>query len=397
MDFAFSDQHEALRAEVRAWLAEHYPDGFGPAESFISDVPSDEAWTVARQLAKNLAAKRWLAPTWPREYGGAAMNTMDYFVLKRELALHGAPLTGTEAAVDVLGPVFLQWMTDEQKAQHLTAIAAGDESWCQGYSEPEAGSDLASLRTSAVRDGDEYVVNGTKIWTSFGHRADWILLLVRTDPDVAKWAGISMLMTEVRTRGITVQPIENLLGQVTFNQVFLDDVRIPVENRVGDENQGWKLVTQSLESERSSIGSMAKTDRMLRGLVAHAQQPRPQRDGRSIDRPDVRRRLADLRIGSEVGYLMACRVASSTLKRREIGYEASMAKVFGTELEVAIGRDAVSILGTAGQLSADEPMAPFAGRMAESHLFSRVMTIGGGTNEIQRDIIARRGLGLPRS
>jgi alkylation response protein AidB-like acyl-CoA dehydrogenase len=270
-------------------------------------------------------------------------------------------------------------------------------SWCQGYSEPEAGSDLASLRTSAVRDGDEYVVNGTKIWTSFGHRADWILLLVRTDPDVPKWAGISMLMADVHTPGITVQPIENLLGQVTFNQVFLDDVRVPAENRVGDENQGWKLVTQSLESERSSIGSMAKTDRMLRALVAHAREPRRPRGGRSIDRPAVRRRLADLRIASEVGHLMACRVASSTFKQREIGHEASMAKVFGSELEVAMGRDAVAILGSAGQLSTAEPSAPFGGRMAESHLFSRVMTVGGRTNEIQRDIIARRGLGLPRS
>jgi alkylation response protein AidB-like acyl-CoA dehydrogenase len=397
MDFAFSDEHEALRSQIRAWLAEHYPDGFGFVESFISDVPSDEAWALARQLAKNLAAQRWLAPTWPRQYGGAAMTTMDYFVLKRELGLHGAPLTGAEAAVDVLGPVFLQWMTDEQKAQHLPAVAAGEEAWCQGYSEPEAGSDLASLRTSAVRDGDEYVVNGTKIWTSFGHRADWILLLVRTDPDVPKWAGISMLMAPVHTPGITVQPIENLLGQVTFNQVFLDDVRLPVENRVGEENQGWKLVTQSLESERSSIGSMAKTDRMLRSLVAHASQPRPPGGGRPIDRPGVRRRLGDLRVRSEVGYLMACRVASSTLKRREVGYEASMAKVFGSEFEVAAARDAVSILGTAGQLSTADPTAPFGGRMAESHLFSRVMTIGGGTNEIQRDIIARRGLGLPRS
>jgi alkylation response protein AidB-like acyl-CoA dehydrogenase len=338
-----------------------------------------------------------LAPTWPLEYGGAAMSTLDYFVLKRELALHGAPLTGAEAGVDVLGPVFLQWMTEEQKTRHLPPIAAGQAVWCQGYSEPEAGSDLASLRTSAVRDGDEYVVNGTKIWTSWGHRADWILLLVRTDPDVAKWAGISMLMADVRTPGITVQPIENLLGQVTFNQVFLDDVRVPVQNRVGDENQGWKLVTQSLESERSGIGSMAKADRMLRGLIGHAQQPRPPRGRRAIDRAAVRRRLADLRIRSEVGYLMACRVASSTFKRREIGHEASMAKVFGTELEVDIGRDALAILGAAGQLSTAEPNAPFGGRMAESHLFSRVMTIGGGTNEIQRDIVARRGLGLPRS
>jgi alkylation response protein AidB-like acyl-CoA dehydrogenase len=312
------------------------------------------------------------------------------------MGLHGAPMTGSEAASDVLGPVFLQWMTEEQKAHHLPPIAAGEVVWCQGYSEPEAGSDLASLRTTAVRDGDEYVVNGTKIWTSFAHRSDWILLLVRTDPDAPKWAGISMLMADIRTPGIAVQPIENLLGQVTFNQVFLDDVRVPVDNLVGEENQGWKLVTQSLESERSSIGSMTKSERMLRHLVDYTKHPRPV-GAPEITRPDVRRRLADLRISSEVGYLMSCRVASLTEKGRPVGYEASMAKVLGSELEVTAARDAVWMLGLHGQLSTAEPTAPFDGRMAEAYLFARVMTIGAGSSEIQRNIIARRGLDLPRS
>lgn len=397
MDFTLTDEQEAVRAEVRTWIAETYPDGFGPFESFISDVPSDEAWAFARRLAKNLAKKRWLTPTWPAEYGGAEMTTAEHFIFKREMGLHGAPLTGSEAAIDVLGPVFLEWMTEEQKARHLPSVAAGDVVWCQGYSEPEAGSDLASLRTTAVRDGDEYVVNGTKIWTSFAHRSDWILLLVRTDQDAPKWAGISMLMADLRSPGITVRPIKNLLGEVTFNQVFLDDVRVPAENMVGEENQGWKLVTQSLESERSSIGSMTKSERMLRLLVEHTRRPRHGFETAHIRLPEVRRRLADLRIASEVGYLLACRVASLTAKQRDCGYEASMAKVFGTELEVTAGRDAVSILGLYGQLSAAEPTAPYGGRLAESHLFSRVMTIGGGSSEVQRNIIARRGLGLPRS
>ena len=396
MDFRFTDAQEAFRAEICAWIAEHYPDGFGAAESFISDIPSDEIWGFARQFARNLAANRWLCPTWPREYGGCGMDSMEYFILKRELALHGAPLTGSEAGIDVLGPVFLEWLTEEQKERHLPPIASGEIVWCQGYSEPEAGSDLASLRTVAVRDGDDYVVNGSKIWTSFGHRADWIVLMVRTDPDVPKWAGISMLMADIRTPGITVQPIENLLGQVTFNQVFLDDVRVPVENLVGAENQGWQLVTQSLESERSSIGSMVKSERMVRGLVTHTSRVDHPGGVRAYDRPEVRHRLADMRISVEVGYLLSCRVASLTAKRRQFGYEASIAKLFGTELEVNASRDALSILGMSGQLSTAEPSAPFSGRLAESHLFSRVMTIGGGASEIQRDIIARRGLGLPR-
>jgi alkylation response protein AidB-like acyl-CoA dehydrogenase len=396
MNFAFTEQQEALRAEVRAWLAEHYPDGFGPAESFINDIPSDAAWAVARGFAKKLTAKGWLCPTWPREYGGAGMTSMEHFVLKQEMGLAGAPLTGSDMMTDVLGLVFLKWMTEEQKARFLLPVTACETVWGQGYSEPESGSDLASLRTTAVRDGDEYIVNGSKIWTSFAHRANWIVLLVRTDPNAAKWAGISMLLADITTPGITVSPIENLLGQVTFNQVFLDDVRVPAANLVGEENHGWKLVTQSLESERSSIGSMAKSERLLRDLVRYARH-----ENRAattlIDRPEVRRRLADLRINAEVGHLISCRVASNVAKGREVGHEASMAKVVSTDLEVAIGKSAVSILGTAGQLSTAEPTAPFGGRMAEAHLFARVMTIGGGTNEIQRDIIARRGLGLPRS
>jgi alkylation response protein AidB-like acyl-CoA dehydrogenase len=396
VDFTWSASQEQLRAEVREWIADNYPEGFGQADSFISDMPSDEAWTFSRTLAKKLAVKGWLTPTWPRDFGGAGMTLMEYFIFKREMGLHGAPMTGSEAASDVLGPVFLQWMTEEQKARHLPPIAAGEVVWCQGYSEPEAGSDLASLRTTAVRDGDEYVVNGTKIWTSFAHRSDWILLLVRTGADAPKWAGISMLMADIRTPGITVQPIENLLGQVTFNQVFLDDVRVPADNLVGEENQGWKLVTQSLESERSSIGSMTKSERMLRHLVDYTKQPGPFGEP-EITRPDVRRRLADLRISSEVGYLMSCRVASLTDKQRRVDYEASMAKVFGSELEVTGARDAVSLLGLYGQLSTAEPTAPFGGRIAESYLFARVMTIGAGSSEIQRDIIARRALHLPRS
>ena len=395
MDFAFTPSQQALQLEIREWLAEHYPNGFGAAASFITDIPTDEAWRIGRELAKKLAAKGWLCPTWPRQYGGVGMTSMEHFVFKREMGLAGAPLTGSEAMIDVLGTVFLTWMTEEQKARFLPPIAAGEVVWGQGYSEPESGSDLASLRTRAARDGDVYVVNGTKIWTSFAHRADWIVLLVRTDPDAPKWAGISMLLADIDTPGITVRPIENLLGQVTFNQVFLDDVRVPADQLVGAENHGWTLVTQSLESERSSIGSMASAERMLRSLVGHARDC--ERGGVPlIRRPEVRRRLAEMRIATEVGYLIACRVASSVAHAREVSHEASMAKVFGSDLQVTLGREALSILGLSGQLSSADPTAPFGGRMSESYLFSQVMSIGAGTNEIQRDIIARRGLGLPR-
>jgi alkylation response protein AidB-like acyl-CoA dehydrogenase len=187
-------------------LAEQYPDGFGRAGRATTDLHDDVDWAFARDFAKRLAAKSWLAPGWPIQYGGAGMTPMQQFVLKRGLALHDAPMTGSEAAVDILGPVFVDHMTEAQKAAHLAPISSGEVVWCQGYSEPGAGSDLASLQTRAVRDGDQYVVNGTKIWTSKAHRSDWLLLLVRTDPDAPKWPGISMLMAKLDTPGITTDP-----------------------------------------------------------------------------------------------------------------------------------------------------------------------------------------------
>jgi alkylation response protein AidB-like acyl-CoA dehydrogenase len=391
-----TEKDETLRQEVRAWLAEYYPDGFGRFGQATVDLHDDETWSFARSFAKRLAAKGWLAPGWPVEYGGAAMTPMEQFVFKREMALADAPATSSESGVEILGPVFIEQMTEAQKATHLRPISAGDMVWCQGYSEPEAGSDLASLRTRAVRDGDEYVVNGTKIWTSRAHRADWILLLVRTDPDVPKWAGISMLMAKLDTPGITIRPIPNLLGHVTFNQIFLDDVRLPAVNLIGEENQGWKLVTQSLASERSLIGGMAKGFNQFYRLVGHCTTNHDSKGRRLIDVPHVRRKLADVRISLEVGSLMSSRVASMTSKDLDTSWQGSMVKILGSELQVTLAREAMSILGPYGLLLPGQSLAPFDGEFAEAYEFSPVMPIGGGTNEIQRDIVAQRGLGLPR-
>jgi alkylation response protein AidB-like acyl-CoA dehydrogenase len=396
VDFHLTAADEQLRHEVRAWLHEQYPDGFGRAGKSTVDISDDQTWAFARDFAKRLAAKGWLAPGWPVEYGGAGMNTMQQFVLKRELARHDAPQTGSESGVEILGPVFLEHMTEAQKAQHLRSIASGEVLWCQGYSEPEAGSDLASLRTRAVRDGDEYIVNGTKIWTTGAHRRDWILLLVRTDPEAPKWAGISMLMAKLDTPGITIRPIENLLGHVTFNQIFLDDVRLPAAHLIGQENHGWKLVTQSLATERSLIGGMAKGFNHLNRLIEHCNTHHHRRGGRLMDLPHVRVRLANLRVYLEVGSLLSCRVASMTAKGRDTSWEPSMVKVFGSELQVALAREAVSILGPQGLLLTDDSTAPLDGEFSEAYQFSPVMPIGGGTNEIQRTIIAQRGLGLPK-
>jgi alkylation response protein AidB-like acyl-CoA dehydrogenase len=318
---------------------------------------------------------------------------MEHFVFNQEMSAHQAPQTGSEAAVDVLGSVFLENMTDEQKQRHLPAIAGGEVVWAQGYSEPEAGSDLASLRTRAERDGDEYVINGTKIWTSKVHRSDWILLLARTDPDAPKWNGISMIMADMKTPGITIRPIKNLLNHVTFAQVFLDDVRVPVSNLIGEENHGWPLVTQSLQAERSFIVGFSRGFNQLAELTTYFQS----NCGSRPSAASARRRLVNLRMALEVGQLMSYRVASMAAKGQPITYEASMVKVFGSELMVSLAEDALSILGPMGQLMPGETRAPIRGVFAEAYQYARLLTIGGGASEIQRDIVARRGLGLARS
>ncbi len=308
---------------------------------------------------------------------------------------HGrAPGAGT-MGTNLVGPTLMVHGTDEQKRRFLPPIARLEESWCQGFSEPGSGSDLASLQTSALLDGDDFVVNGSKIWTSGAHRADWAVLLVRTDPEAPKHRGITYLLMDMKSPGVTVRPLTNMLGSNAFNQIFMDSVRVPRENVVGEVNRGWYVATTTLDFERSGIQRVMYAYRTLEDVIDYARAA-PRDGGRLIDRPVVRHKLAELKIEFEVGRLLCYRVAWMQAAGLIPNYEASIAKLYGSELQQRLGNAAVNLPGLGGQLSRGSAWAPLDGSLERYYLAASSYTVAAGTSEVQRNIIAVRGLGLPR-
>ncbi|WP_322819647.1 acyl-CoA dehydrogenase family protein, partial [Tepidiforma sp.] len=360
MEFKFTAEHEALRKEVREFLAEALPQrGTGPVRP-----TSQENWEEQLAFNKKLAQKGWIAPAWPKEYGGLGWSHINQMIFSEELSYAGAPDGGRVFNVGMIGPTLIVHGTPEQKAEHLPRITNAEVIWCQGYSEPGAGSDLASLQTRAVRDGDDYVVNGQKIWTTGAHHADWCFLLVRTDPDAPKHKGISFLLVDMKTPGITVRPLVNMAGYHEFNEVFFEDVRVPVRNRVGEENRGWYVAMTLLDFERSNVASIAANQRQLELLM---QIWRQRRSGESY-RDILRHRLADLWIANETGRMLAYRIAWMQEAGRIPNYEASVIKIFATELGQRITNFGVNLFGPAGALEPDSKYAIANGVFEKGHL-----------------------------
>ena len=383
MDFAFTPEHHALRTEVRGFLKDALTVYSGPSRP-----TSQEDWPGQMAFLAQLASRGWVAPAWPKAYGGQAWSPVSQMIFSEELSYAGAPDAGRVFSVGMIGPTLIVHGTEEQKREHLSQITAGEAIWCQGYSEPGSGSDLASLQTRAVRDGDDYIVNGQKIWTTGAHHADWCFLVVRTDPDRPKHKGISFLLVDMKTPGITVQPIPNMAGFHEFNQVFFEDVRVPVRNRVGEENNGWYVAMTLLDFERSNVASIAANQRVLDGLAAHARETRAGRV--------ARHRLAECYLANEVGRLLSYRTAWMQEAGKVVNVEASVIKVFATELAQRIANAGVNLLGTGGALLPGSKHAPLSGHLAEEHMENVSPTIYSGSSEVQRNIIATRGLGLPR-
>jgi 3-oxocholest-4-en-26-oyl-CoA dehydrogenase alpha subunit len=300
----------------------------------------------------------------------------------------GGTFPGTGA--NLVGPTLMVHGSEIQRREHLPMIAAGQVNWCQGFSEPGAGSDLASLQTRAVRDGDEFVINGQKIWTSRAHRADWILLLTRTDPDAPKHRGITMLLVDMKSPGVKVRPIRQLTGKAGFNEVFFDDLRVPAANVVGELNRGWYAATTTLDFERSGIERNLIAERDWERIHAAVRAAPGARAGTSL-----RADLAGLKIEIEVGRWLARRVAWLQTLGRVPNYEASMSKGFNSEVGQRVSEFGANAFGLSGQLR-DGPHSALAGRTAFRYLDARRLTVAQGTAEIQRNIIATRGLGLPR-
>jgi alkylation response protein AidB-like acyl-CoA dehydrogenase len=284
--------------------------------------------------------------------------------------------------------------TDEQK-RHIPAIIAAEETWCQGYSEPGSGSDLASLQTRALRDGDDYVINGQKIWTSNAHHADWMFILTRTDPDAPKHRGISYLLLDMKTPGISIRPLINLAGRHGFNEVFFQDVRVPVSNRVGEENRGWYVGMATMDFERSAIAASGGLRRSYEDLVRFVRDE-GSAGGVRMNCDLARVALADAGIEIEVARMLSLRVLSMQQGGQVPNYEASIAKMFSSEAGQRFARLGTRILGLYGGLRRGSPFARLRGDFIESYMQTVASTIGGGTSEVQRNIIATRGLGLPR-
>ena len=384
MEFAFTPEEETFREEVRAFLDDE-----------LRDRPPGglEAWQFHRGFIKNLAAKGWLTLAWPKEWGGQGAGHMQQLVYNEEIAHQNAP--GNDLGSDRVGPTIMLYGTDEQKQRFLPPIVAGEAVWCQGFSEPGAGSDLASLQTQAVQDGDEFVINGSKIWTSLAHLAQWMILLVRTDPDAPKHRGISYFLLDMKTPGITIRPLVDILGRHQFNEVFFDNVRVPRDCLIGELNRGWYVATATLDFERSGIQRMIGNLRTYEQLVAYARETQ-QNGGRLLDQQLVRNKLAELKIEFEVGRLLAYRVAWMQGQGLVPNYEASVSKMYGSELAQRLANAGVRILGLGGQLTPGSPWAPLQGSIESLYLSTAALTIAAGTSEVQRNIIAGRGLGMPR-
>jgi alkylation response protein AidB-like acyl-CoA dehydrogenase len=389
MDFRDSPDEAAFRAEVRDFIKREGPESRS-ADMF--------AMGANREWLKKLAARKWIAPAWPVEYGGAGMSVMEQFIFNTELAEARVPRPAG-IATGFAGPTLIVHGTEEQKQQYLPEILSGEVVWCQGYSEPGAGSDLAALQTRAVRDGDDYVVNGQKIWTSGAHLAKWMILLARTDPDAPKHKGISYFIVDMKSPGVSVRPLVNMGGSHEFNEVFFEDVRVPRRNLIGEENRGWYLAQTTLSFERSNIGSAVGARQTVEDLVTLAKEQLSSGISTLGHNAQVRSELTERYLEAQVATLMSYKIVSIQAKEGVApGHEASVAKLFGTELNQRIYRTGMKLVGLYGQVDgkSEAVTAPMGGRIKYMYLRSVANTIEGGTSEIQRNIIATRGLGLPR-
>jgi len=400
MRFTDTPELAAWRVTVKDFVKQNWT-GDGEEMSEAGDIAQPTAADRDRMAAREtrtqkwldkLAENGWLAAAWPKKYGGADMSVLEQFVLNQELHEVGAPTS--RQMLNLVGPTIMLHGTEEQKAEHLPPMLRGEVNWCQGFSEPGSGSDLASLQTRAVRDGDDYVVNGQKIWTSGAHRAHWMFILTRTDPDAPKHRGISYLLLDMKQPGVQVRPLINMADGHVFNEVFFEDVRVPVRNRIGEENRGWYVGTTTLDFERSNIAraitARHNVERLTKYLKARSSTTNPVPAA-------YRNEVADRAIETAICELLSFVVISIQAKGGVPNMEASMCKMYGSELSQRIAWTSMHVTGMRGQLRRPVGMEGEAGLMsAMSYMATVPATIAAGSSEIQRNIIATRGLGLPR-
>ena len=385
-----------FRGEARAWLAENCPEslrrGLGGytagGRKAVYANPDTKLWL------DRMAERGWTAPTWPKAYGGGGLDVNENLILGEELGRINAPAPLAGHGLTMIGPAILEFGTDAQCREHLPAIARGEIRWCQGYSEPGAGSDLASLQMRAEEDGDDYVVNGSKIWTSGADGADWIFCLVRTDPNASKHEGISFLVLDMESPGVTVTPIELISGSSEFCQTFFDDVRVPKRHLIGQPGQGWTVGKRLLQYERSSIGGRGGTRQKAKTIDAWAKEYMGEQDGRIADSA-IRDRVTQQRIGDDAYQLTIRRSFEEAKSAKAPSFLSSMFKLYGTEQNMRRNDLLMDILGGAGLGWAGTGFSGAERGATRGWLRSKANSIEGGSSEIQRNIIAKRVLGLP--
>lgn len=384
MDMSFSESEERFRSELRSWLATN-PAGPEPEQL-------DEWVSYGKTWQRRLYDAGWCGVHWPAEYGGKGASLIEQIIFQQEMARAKAPLLINLAGLTMGGPVLIAHGTEEQKKRYLQNILRADEIWCQGFSEPNAGSDLAALNTRAELDGDSFIVNGQKVWTSFARYADWCMLLVRTNPSAPKHKGITFLIVDMKSPGITVRPLKQINGDEDFNELFFEDVRVPRENVIGQIDNGWKIAITTLMHERQTL----TFSRQLQSSVALQELMQRVREQSGASDPIVRQKIATAYIDSQVMRYTSLRNLTKTLRGGEPGPEGSIEKLFWSEMYQRMLVDAVSILGPFGQLMPGSAHAVDNGQWGDLHLYSRGRTIAAGSSEIQRNIIAERVLQLPR-
>ncbi|MBI3250018.1 MAG: acyl-CoA dehydrogenase family protein [Deltaproteobacteria bacterium] len=380
MDFALTPEQQGFRQEIRKFLAEEVPAG----------TTTEDGWIVgySREFSRKLGARGWIGLTWPKKYGGQARSYLDRVVLTEELLRAGAPVAAHWLGDRQVGPALLAYGSEEQKEEILPRVTKGEIVFCLGMSEPGAGSDLASLRTKAVEEGDVFSLTGQKIWTSFAHVADYAYLVARTDSNAPKHKGISEFLIDMKTPGITVRPLVDITGEHHFNEVFFDGVRVERKWLIGEKNRGWYQIASQLDYERSGIERLLSNYPLYRDAVRYAQE-----QGLSKN-PLVRNQLAQMQIELDMGRFMVYRVAWLLSQGVVPNHEAAMTKCFCTEVEQRIAQTVSSLLGEYAMLLPGSPAARLAGRVARTYLYAPAYTIQGGTSNVLRNILATRGLGL---
>jgi alkylation response protein AidB-like acyl-CoA dehydrogenase len=390
MNFSYTAEEEAFRRELRAWLEPHlraHRATWGEDKDEFTQHPSSPA---SLAWHKRLYEGGWVGLHWPKAYGGRGATLMEQIIFTEECMRLGTPPEVNGMGINMVGPMLMHYGTEEQRSRYLANILSADEIWCQGFSEPGSGSDLASLSTRAVQEGDDFVVTGSKIWTSNAHNAQWCLLLVRTNVEAPKHKGISCLLVDMKSAGITIRPLVQMSGDAEFNQVFFDQVRVPRRQLLGTLHEGWRVAVSTLSHERGGIRQFMRLHRQV-----HMVQDLARQRGAGHD-PALRQQLAQMHIDTEILRLTTLRALTRQLRGEAPGPEGSIQKLTFARIYMRNAQVAERILGPYGQLWEGSPHAVADGHWAFQSLFARRYGIAGGTDEVQKNIIGERQLGLPK-